>query len=106
MVPLLEGPGVLPDWESCWDADPAPASVAVAVAIMARELYLKFFIWLWTPDERYLDFEIRVWPGEPYFGNSKIHIGFKSSVTFQKWASPKVRQSNLGTIFPTFACRK
>ena len=34
--------------------------IDVLVDILARELYLEFFIHIWTPDETYLDFETGV----------------------------------------------
>ena len=51
LVPGRDGPGLLPDWESCWDA---VAVIAAAAAVTWKlkltfwKLYLEFSNWILT----------------------------------------------------------
>ena len=58
------GPEASPDLKGCWDATAVAAATSchleIQVNIQARELDSDFFIWIWTADERYLDFEPRI----------------------------------------------
>ena len=64
LVPVRDGPGVLPDGESCWDVAVVVAAVSchleIQVDILAGELYLEFSIWFWGRGERYLRMETGV----------------------------------------------
>ena len=61
LVPVRDGPGALPDGQSCWDAAAAVSChLEIQVDILAGELYLESFIWIWDPGERYLRMETRV----------------------------------------------
>ena len=60
---MCDGPGALPDLESCWEATVAVAvscHLEIQVDILAGELYLEFFIWFWGRGERYLRMETGV----------------------------------------------
>ena len=57
---MVQGPYQI--WIVLGTPSPPPPSVGidVLVDILAKELYLEFFIHIWIPDETYLDFETGV----------------------------------------------
>ena len=61
LVPVRDGPGALPDGQSCWDVVGAVSChLEIQVDILAMELYLEFFIWFWGRGETYLKMETGV----------------------------------------------
>ena len=63
LVPVRDGPGDLPDGQSCWDVVVVAAvscHLEIQVDILAGELYFEFFIWFGGRGERSLEMETGV----------------------------------------------
>ena len=57
---LAYGLGLLPDGRVVGASSPSASCLETQVDILAGELYLEFFIWIWGRGERYLRMETGV----------------------------------------------